>query len=363
MLFTIAVLLVILAGFGIYLWRNLRWLRRQTDGDRYFARPIAARRELKDEIARRGRWVVPIVSVLSRVVPRPKLERKFRGVAFNSMACPRDKLEAAVRYVPDSGDVFVATQMKCGTTWMQQVVYEVLCQGHGDLSDAGHRHMYALSPWIESNGSVSMEDAPRVGPHATRIVKTHFSAALCPYSEQARYVYVARHPVSCFASCIDFIRLVAGPMSPSTAAFLDKYCSDDMWWQSWPVHVAGWWDWSIERPNVLFVHYENMLSDLGSEVDRVAAFLDTKLTPEQRSEVIRKSRFDYMKQHEEVFEMTPPTFFTLGGGSYLASGRADRHQDIGARERDRINAFCRSELAGRAYPLAQFYPDVAASEN
>jgi hypothetical protein len=352
---------VIVAALAIYLWLAFRWLRNETRGDRYFARPIAERRALKERIAQRARVFVPIVAALNRVIPTPSFEREFRGVAFNPMICPRSTFEAATRYTPAAGDIFIATQMKCGTTWMQQVVYEVLSGGRGDLSDSGHRHMYALSPWIESSASVSMQAAPRIGPHAARIIKTHLSASLCPYSVDARYIYVTRHPVSCFASCIDFIRLVGGPMAPSTQKFLDKFCSDEMWWQAWPEHVSGWWDWSIDRPNVLFVHYEDMLSDLGAQVDRVAAFLDTALAPEQRSEVIRKSGFAYMKEHEEYFEMSPPSFFSMASGSYFASGRADRDQDTGSAERERILAYCREELAGSRYPLDRFYPDVAGT--
>ncbi len=359
MLPLIVALVVTLASLGLYLWMSFRWLRIETGGDRYFARPIARRRELKAQIARRARAFVPIVAALNRVIPSPSFERKFRGVAFNPMICPRHTFEAATRYTPDSGDIFIATQMKCGTTWMQQVVYEVLSAGKGDLSDSGHRHMCALSPWIESGASVSMQAAPRIGSTGKRIIKTHFPSSLCPYSEAARYIYVARHPVSCFASCMDFIRFLAGPMAPSTQKFLEKYCSAEMWWQSWPEHVAGWWNWSIDRPNVLFVHYEDMLSDLGAQVDRVAAFLDTALAPDERSEVIRKSQFAYMKEREEYFEMASPTYFSMAGGSYFASGRADRDQDVGPAERERIMAYCRKQLAGSHYPLGRFYPDVA----
>ncbi len=355
----IAAVVVVPAGLGLYLWLSFRWLRNQTRGDRYFGRPIAERRELKSQIAKRARVFVPIVAALNRVTPTPSFDRTYRGVAFNPIICPRDTFEAATRYQPEAGDIFVATQMKCGTTWMQQVVYELLCGGNGDLSDSGHRHMYALSPWIESGASVSMQAAPRVGSAQNRIIKTHFSTRLCPYADDARYIYVARHPVACFASCMDFIRLLGGPMAPPAQKFLETFCSDKMWWQSWPDHVAGWWDWSIDRPNVLFVHYEDMLEDLGAQVDRVAAFLDTTPTPDERSEVIRKSRFAYMKEHEEVFEMAAPNYFSMAGGSFFTSGKADRVKDVGPVEREYIHAYCRKQMAGSAYPLGRFYPDVA----
>jgi hypothetical protein len=31
---------------------------------------------------------------------------------------------------------------------------------------------------------------------------------LCPYGEDARHVYVTRHPVACFPACVDFARVL-----------------------------------------------------------------------------------------------------------------------------------------------------------
>ena len=73
---------------------------------------------------------------------------------------------------------------------------------------------------------------------------------------------------------------------------------------------------------------------------------------------MRKAGFDYMTTYEERFTMSPPTAFQ-GGGSFLATGRADRHGDVGSSERERILAFCRERLHGAAYPAARFYPDLA----
>ena len=63
----------------------------------------------------------------------------------------------AVQYAPQPNDLFVVTQMKCGTTWMQQLAYEVLLHGEGNFSDAGHGHLYATSPWLDGNSPVAIE--------------------------------------------------------------------------------------------------------------------------------------------------------------------------------------------------------------
>ena len=246
---------------------------------------------------------------------------------------------------------------------MQQVAYEVLLRGCGDLGDDGHRHMYATSPWIESRQSVSLENAARLGDRGDRIIKTHMPTQLCPYGKDARYLYVTRHPVSCFASIMDFFGMLAGPFTPALLHMLDFYLSDDMYWRSWPEHVDGWWRRSREHPeNVLFVHYETMLDDLPGVVDRVASLLEISLSAEEKARVVHKSGFEYMKAHEGVFEMAPPSPFQMAGDSYLKSGRKDRNRDVGEAEAARIRAWCRDWLRAHdsPYPLDRFYPDVAA---
>ena len=78
--------------------------------------------------------------------------------------------DRARRYRPRSEDVFVVTQMRCGTTWMQQLVYQIVTRGAGDFDDHGHRHLYAISPWIDAVNSVSIDAAPLLGERPTRII-------------------------------------------------------------------------------------------------------------------------------------------------------------------------------------------------
>lgn len=359
LLVLVALLAVVslLAVFAYLAWQ-VRWSRAHTVGTAYFGLPLAERRAFKEELRRRGRFVLPAVRALSAIYKRPIPAFEYKGVVGPGMTCTPGAFRRTEEYRPQPGDVFVATQMKCGTTWMQQVVYEVLSHGHGDLSDAGHGHLYAVSPWIESIQSVSMEDAPRVGESRSRVIKTHMPAQLTPYSPEARYVYVTREPVACFASCVDFIRMLTGPIAWDAEGFLDWFCSERMWWGSWPKHVAGWWRWAQERPNVLFVHYEEMREDLPAVVARVAELLDVELTSEELAEVVRKSGFDYMKANEELFEMSPPSFFSVAEGTFFVSGGRDRTRDVTPAARERILAFCREGLRGSDYPAARFYPDL-----
>lgn len=348
---------VSLAAAFAYLLHFRSWYRSITNGTAYFGLRSAERAARKREVQRRSRPLLALARAVRRVRPgRGMGGFVYRGVAGPTHCTPADFARAA-SYRPAAEDVFVATQMKCGTTWMQQLVYEVLARGGGDLGDEGHRHLYAVSPWIEAPWCVSIADAPRLGERGQRVIKTHLPASLCPYGEKARYVYVTREPVACFASAADFVTMLMGPLAPGLPGLVDWFCSERMWWGPWPDHVDGWWRWSRERPNVLFLHYEEMLADLPGTVDRVAAFLEAPLAPAERAAVVEKSGFAYMKAHEDRFEMAPPTPFG-SEGAFLKSGRRDRGRDVGAAERERILAFCRERLRGAAYPAARYYPEL-----
>ena len=348
------------ASFAYLIW-YFRWESRQTSGVAYYGRTLAERRALKRRIRLYSLPALPLVWLLSLLARRqtslPSFD--FEGVAGPMKASSPDVFAKAKQYTPAPEDVFVATQMRCGTTWMQQVVYQIVTHGAGDFRDDGLRHLYAASPWIDAVNSVSMEAAPLVGSPAVRIVKTHLPVELCPYSPDAKYIYVARHPVSCFASIVDFNRSMVGPFLPAVPALADWFCSDRMYWLPWPRHVEGWWRWSEQRPNVLFVHFEEMSRDFGSVLDRVAAFLGHTLTAAEKARVTERCSFKYMKEQEEFFEMAPPTMFSVAGGQFMASGKEKRHEDVTPVLRERILAYCRTSLAGADYPAARFYPDLA----
>ena len=114
------------------------------------------------DAVRHARLIRPALELLVPLVrSRLFMMKKYRGFSAPAVACTPKTFAFAHDYAPRPEDVFVATQMKCGTTWMQQIVYEAVCRGEGNLGDDGHRHMYATSPWIESQMSVSLANAGR----------------------------------------------------------------------------------------------------------------------------------------------------------------------------------------------------------
>ncbi len=335
----------------------LLWSCHSTRGTAYYGKPLVQRRRFRRAFQRYGFLAKPMCRLIGPSATNLG-QFHYRGVCFPILQCSPTSVRKGAGYVPQANDLFIVSQMKCGTTWLQQLAYEVSMRGQGNLSDTGHVHLYAMSPWLESFNSISVKKAPRVGQNQRKIIKTHFPASLCPYSDRAKYLYITRHPVSCFASTYDFTRTLVGPMAPDIQTMLERFCSDRMWWGPWPDHVKGYWDLAKAHSNVLFIHFEDMKQDVGATIRRVAEFLNGSLTEEEITTVIDKCSFEYMKKYEELFEMSPPTLFSHGH-TFFKSGSSRRHTHVRPEQARQILDFCRTRLENSDYPIQRYLPKAA----
>jgi hypothetical protein len=324
------VILAICAGVAVWqvmhLALVLTWSDARTRGASYYALPQKGRQRFKQLLWLHALLLSPILTLL-RLTTRPRFSQQrflYEGVAGPFGACSLESFEQATRYMPRREDVFVVTQMRSGTTWMQHLVYQVLLRGAGDLPGEG-RALGAVSPWIESTRTIGVQEAPLVGiERPARIIKTHLPATLCPFNSDAKYIYVLRGPVDCFASCANFVRKNLAGFAPDWNELANWFQSEDlMWWGTWVTHVGGWQRRADDEPNVLVVTYEEMASDLETVVQTVADFLKViPLTQTELESVVRKCSLDYMRCHADAFEMHAPhllqaanPFFRDRGGS------------------------------------------------
>lgn len=360
-LIVLAVVGVVVLSIGgmLYMSVVLAWGDQRTKGLSYYGLRPSEREQFGRRLRLHARLLHPFLVFLNRVTDftMEKATFSWEGLAGPKGGCSPESFAEAAAYVPQPEDVFVVTQMKCGTTWMQHVVYQVVHRGAGDLVEKGTA-LYAVSPWLESTKSVAAKDAPVVGTaRPTRLIKTHLPADRCPFDERARYVYVARHPVSCFASCVDFLAGGLGVFTPDLDEIEAWFCSDElMWWGPWPAHVAGWWGRAQESEAVLFVTFEEMKQDLAAVVARVAAFLGVEaLDPAEMAAVVEKCGFEYMQRHSIAFEMHPPHLLSVDG-QLFARGTANRHEDVERERSERILAWAAAELSGDEDGLRSLYP-------
>jgi hypothetical protein len=343
----------------VHLLLVTRWGDLNTRGLSYYGGTRLERRRFRWLLRAHRVALTPILALLA-ITSRCKFSQ--RGFTYQGMAAPRGacslvSFQQAERFEPGPEDVFVVSQMRSGTTWMQHLAYQVVTRGTGELPE---KALNALSPWLESFRTVSVQEAPRVGlGRSSRLIKTHLPRTLCPFSPQAKYIYVVRHPLSCFASCVDFVRHNLRGFEPSIEEFENWFCSDDlMWWNTWVEHVSGWWQLAEGEDNLLFVRFEDMVDDLPSVAQRVAAFLGVhSLGEDETQRVLTACRFSSMKKHADAFEMHPPHLLQRTNALFV-SGKKNRRADIPADVRQRVGDWCREACTTAAFPVKELYPDL-----
>lgn len=356
-------IVVFFIAWIVYFVVYMIWEKRYTRGSNFFGAPLAQRRAMKQRIAWHSRRLMPLMHIIAKVFRLKELPMmSYQGVTGPNIICSKKSYIASQQYPASESDIFVATQMKCGTTWMQQIVFEILHHGQGDLSDDGYKTLYGMSPWIETDplASVPIADAPYVSEYKKRIIKTHLPVSLCPFNKNAKYIYVVRHPSGCYGSTVDFVEFLTGPLVPKRQDLLKWFCSDRMFWGAWPEHANDWWKLSQQHDNVAFVSFEALKRDLAAEVANIAKFLQVDLSASELEQVVAKCDFEYMKSQEEYMEMSLPSIFSMaaGGKGYFkhGGGGASRLDDQAANEV--VIEFCRERLQGVDAEWLEEYPEL-----
>lgn len=220
-------------------------------------------------------------------------------------------------YVPRDDDIIVATPYKSGTTWMQTIVQRLI------FLDTENRNLWEISPWIELRSRANAIDRIEEQTHR-RSVKTHLPLDGLPYFPQIKYIVVNRDARDIFMSFwnhysnfTDAARkrlnesshLVGNPMPPApenihkgwqnwmTKGWFEWETEGYPWW-SCLRHVQTWWDFR-RLPNILHVHYNDLLHDLEGEIRRVADYLDIVIPEELVAPIVESVTFDSMKQQGE----------------------------------------------------------------
>jgi aryl sulfotransferase len=197
-------------------------------------------------------------------------------------------------------DIVVATYPKSGTTLTQQICLQLVTGGDPAIFGGDQK----ASPWIDFRAT---PDAREVAERQTRrrVMKTHLPLQHLVFSPKARYVAVARDPrdvawswhnhVSHFTDGFRAERphLAAAPSDVRTLyhAFIDGPGQPHDYW----MHIQGWWD-ARSLPNVLLLHYAELLADLPGVIRRIAAFLDIPVDESRFDRIVAHCRPDHMRR-------------------------------------------------------------------
>lgn len=241
-------------------------------------------------------------------------------------------------------DIVIATYAKSGTTWMQQIIAQLLFRGAGDLEVA------EMSPWLDLRVPPKAVKLPAVEAQThRRFVKTHLPVDALRFSPQAKYLYIGRdgrdvvwslynHHANAnatwYAALNDTPGRVGPPIEPPPADIRqywhDWFARDGFpFWSFWE-NVRTWWA-IRELPNVRFVHFATLKRDMPGEIRRIAQFLDIPIDPTDWDRILEHCSFDWMKRH--ATKSVP-----LGGAFWDAGAEVFIHKGVNGRWRDVLTA-------------------------
>ena len=243
-------------------------------------------------------------------------------------------------FVFRNDDIVIVTYAKSGTTWVQQIVGQLIFAGAEDIE------IGAMSPWVDLRvppKDVKLE-AIEAQDHR-RFVKTHLPVDALVFSPQAKYIYIGRdgrdvvwslynHHVNAKDSWYESLNDTpgrVGPPIPRPPEDIRQYFSE--WLEGdgypfWPFFesVASWWD-IRDLPNVMLLHFAELRRDLPGAIRRVAAFLDVPVDEAVFPDIVEHCTFEYMKRHAE--KSAP-----MGGGAWEGGAKTFIHKGTNGRWRD-----------------------------
>jgi aryl sulfotransferase len=253
-------------------------------------------------------------------------------------------------FKPRTGDVIITTALKAGTTWMQTIVGNLIFQ-----DQKMPRPLWELTPWLDSRGGEKLEEKLNLLEAQThrRFLKTHLPLNAMPYYPQAKYVYVGRDGRDVFMSLWNHYRHLQPEVidwfnsTPERAGDPFPVCPDDiheffqMWitksWFSWEhdgypfwslfYHLQSWWKYR-HLPNILFVHFNDLLDDLDGHMRLIAHYLDIEIDEAIWPALVDKATFKTMKANAENVVFGSGDFLVGGAQRFLHKGTNGRWKGV-----------------------------------
>lgn len=195
------------------------------------------------------------------------LLNNFQGIPFPGPPFDLDILEQAVKFKPDPTDIFVVTYPKCGTTWMQYIVWEIINKGLPPPSPNEMMYHSHTFTYIEFNGVDKLQEL-----EPPRLIKSHLPFHLVPYHPLAKYIYVVRNPWDCCVSYYHYKRKFPKETDLSFQKFVDYFIQGKLPYGEFFDHVFSWYEHKNDF-NVLFLTYEDMSVDPKGTMLKTAKFL------------------------------------------------------------------------------------------
>jgi len=255
-------------------------------------------------------------------------------------------------------DIIIATYAKSGTTWLQQIVSQLIFNGQENLEVA------EMSPWLDLRVPPKEVKLPAVEAQThRRFIKTHLPVDALVFSPKAKYIYIGRdgrdvvwsmynHHATAnelwYQALNDTPGRVGPPIEKPTSDivqyFRDWLDKDGFpFWPFWE-NIKSWWD-IRNLPNVHLIHFAKLKEDMPGEIRKIAAFLDIKIDESKWNDILEHCSFNYMKKNSVKSVPLGGAFWDGGADAFINKGTNGRWKDMLTKEdNERYEKMCVEHL-------------------
>lgn len=238
-------------------------------------------------------------------------------------------------------DIVISTYAKAGTTWMQQIIAQLLFDGDPDLEVA------EMSPWMDLRVPPKEVKLPVVEAQThRRFLKTHLPVDALRFSPKAKYLYIGRdgrdvvwslynHHKNANRVWYDALNETPGRVGPPIDPppedirqyWLEWFEKDGYpFWPFWE-NIRGWWE-ARKLPNVKLIHYSDLKQDMPGEIRRIAEFLEIPINESTWPAILEHCSFDWMKKNATKSVPLGGAFWDAGAGVFINKGVNGRWTEV-----------------------------------
>ena len=237
-------------------------------------------------------------------------------------------------------DIVIATYAKAGTTWMQQIVAQLMFDGDPDIAVA------EMSPWVDLRVPPKEVKLPLLEAQThRRFMKTHLPVDAIRFCPKAKYLYIGRdgrdvvwsmynHHVNANQTWYDALNDTPGRVGPPIEPppddirqywreWLDR--DGHPFWSFWE-NIRSWWA-VRDLPNVKFIHFANLKHDMAREIRALATFLDIAIKESRWEAILEHCSFEWMKKNATKSVPLGGAFWDAGAEVFINKGINGRWSD------------------------------------